>query len=405
MITFQKICKFFPLKYCYYLLPSIALIFIIFLIVLALPILQKSKDDDNSEFDSNLPLNWVTTLETRKLYDPGFSYSNPNLCTKNGTSSSIKLLILIPSPSHQNSDLRQAIRETWGHWALRQDIALGFFLGTMPHKNSTLLEKLVGESEQYNDLIISNCVDTYDNLTLKSLSILEWTQTFCSEAKYLLKTDDDTWVNMLTIFQVIQQIEGDNGLKIYGNATIDAEPYRDTDSKFYLSRKQYPDEKFPTYFQTSYLIPVKLVKTFYEMGLQTGFLRMEDVFLTGVVAERVGVERVDIKDFLMRREFPWRGVLNEWRERTKCELGRQAILRDVDVKELFNLWSFMAPLKLGNETWWGGKDCRGLVDNRTFFEFLWEDFGVFGYVVVVGGAGVVIGYFIRRARLQRRMIY
>ncbi len=38
--------------------------------------------------------------------------------------------------------------------------------------------------------------DTYHNLTLKTVMGLKWASIFCPQAKFVLKTDDDIYVNL-----------------------------------------------------------------------------------------------------------------------------------------------------------------------------------------------------------------
>ena len=38
--------------------------------------------------------------------------------------------------------------------------------------------------------------DTYHNLTLKTIMGLKWMSIFCPQAQYVLKTDDDIYVNV-----------------------------------------------------------------------------------------------------------------------------------------------------------------------------------------------------------------
>ena len=43
--------------------------------------------------------------------------------------------------------------------------------------------------------------DTYHNLTLKTIMGLKWTSIFCSQARFVLKTDDDIYVNVELLSQ------------------------------------------------------------------------------------------------------------------------------------------------------------------------------------------------------------
>ena len=48
----------------------------------------------------------------------------------------------------------------------------------------------------YQDLIISRVMDHYENLGLKTISALDWVIQNCAESEYVLKVDDDMFVQV-----------------------------------------------------------------------------------------------------------------------------------------------------------------------------------------------------------------
>lgn len=112
------------------------------------------------------------------------------------------LLILITSaPTHR--DARLAIRQTWGHYAARRDIAMAFVLGAT--NIQSIEDSLEAESYMYSDIIRGRFIDSYNNLTLKTISSLEWVDTYCPRASYVLKTDDDMFINVLRLMAFIDK--------------------------------------------------------------------------------------------------------------------------------------------------------------------------------------------------------
>ena len=59
------------------------------------------------------------------------------------------------------------------------------------------------ESDLHGDLAISSNIDTYQNLTLKTLSAFRWMQTFCSSADFILKIDDDMFIQTQRLRQLV----------------------------------------------------------------------------------------------------------------------------------------------------------------------------------------------------------
>lgn len=49
-------------------------------------------------------------------------------------------------------------------------------------------------------------VDTYHNLTYKGIAALRWIDTYCSHATFVLKTDDDIFVNMFSLVRFLKKI-------------------------------------------------------------------------------------------------------------------------------------------------------------------------------------------------------
>lgn len=80
-----------------------------------------------------------------------------------------------------------------------------FFKGHTP--NTTIQDELSTEQSLYQDLIIANFIDSYDNLTLKTMSMLEWMKDYCNQSEYLLKTDDDMFINVGNLLAFVGRIE------------------------------------------------------------------------------------------------------------------------------------------------------------------------------------------------------
>ena len=50
-----------------------------------------------------------------------------------------------------------------------------------------------------------NFVDSYNNLTLKTISMLEWAERHCSRVPFVLKTDDDMYIHMPQLFGILDK--------------------------------------------------------------------------------------------------------------------------------------------------------------------------------------------------------
>jgi len=55
-------------------------------------------------------------------------------------------------------------------------------LGTTQELNPTLESDLLKESLEFSDIVREQFIDSYSNLTLKSIGGIKWTRQFCSQA-------------------------------------------------------------------------------------------------------------------------------------------------------------------------------------------------------------------------------
>lgn len=67
--------------------------------------------------------------------------------------------------------------------------------------------KFQEEVELYRDIVIADMKDTYRNLTLKVLYMMEWAFTRCSQARYYMKVDDDVFFNVPLVLDFIASIQ------------------------------------------------------------------------------------------------------------------------------------------------------------------------------------------------------
>jgi hypothetical protein len=77
-----------------------------------------------------------------------------------------------------------------------------FLLGQL--KNATFQSNVTTESETYGDILQEGFIDTYANLTVKSLMLLKWFSQECHKVPYVLKTDDDMYINLKQLFQLVR---------------------------------------------------------------------------------------------------------------------------------------------------------------------------------------------------------
>ena len=114
---------------------------------------------------------------------------------------------VISAPS--NFEKRDIIRKTWKNHLKtvhRKNIlgiaGFGFILG-LP-QNDMIQKTIAEESKMYGDILQIGIPDFYRNLSLKVAGLLNWLFRRCSETDFVLKVDDDVYVNVWNLVHFIQ---------------------------------------------------------------------------------------------------------------------------------------------------------------------------------------------------------
>uniref|UniRef100_A0AC34Q6S9 Hexosyltransferase n=1 Tax=Panagrolaimus sp. JU765 TaxID=591449 RepID=A0AC34Q6S9_9BILA len=127
---------------------------------------------------------------------------------------------------------RKWVRKLWSNQKLDSQIIL-FFVGKS--QDVEIQKKVEQESEKFNDLVVVDFFDSYKNLSIKMYTVLKWSQIYCPEAKYLLRTIDDCIVDLpnfdLFIKREIQKNDPQTK-KIYGNIYEYPPVIRDPENKW-----------------------------------------------------------------------------------------------------------------------------------------------------------------------------
>ena len=163
--------------------------------------------------------------------------------------------------------------------------------------NPSLQTEILKESDTYKDLAITDNVDVYKNLTLKTIAAFNWARQFCPEADFLLKTDDDMFIHLKRLLYTIKSLRSStaalspNGI-IVGNVAAGWKPVRNPQSKYYITQEQYTETSYPPFVTgPSYLISRPAFDLLQQAAMNRPFFHLEDVFITGIVAESVDVPR------------------------------------------------------------------------------------------------------------------
>ena len=213
-----------------------------------------------------------------------FTLNQPETCN-----SETFLVIFVSSTVH-HFDQRKAIRDTWANEDLQRKhrMKVLFILGAPSGKlwPDGVFETVTAESQKHKDIIQINCPDTYQNLTLKSVAMLQWMDTYCKDAQFLFKTDDDMFINTDNLLKDLHYTV--HKYFVMGHIIAGAKPMRDISSKYYTPESVYKKQTYPSYISgTGYVVSGDLIHHLYTIALQTPIFWLEDIYITGICAHNI----------------------------------------------------------------------------------------------------------------------
>lgn len=222
-------------------------------------------------------------------YEYHFIINEPQTCEQQKP-----FLVLIIPVAPNNRPHRDIIRSTWGgeRLILGKVVKLFFLLGRHKGEEAENLQiQLLQESKEHQDLIQSDFLDCYKNLTIKTMVMLEWLDSYCSTASYAMKIDSDTFLNVPNLVNMLLIAPKTNYMT--GLVARSAVVLRDPRSKWYVPVELYPQSQYPRYaLGLGYILSMDLPKKLMEASKHVKALYIEDVYL-GLCMEYLGIPPTD----------------------------------------------------------------------------------------------------------------
>ncbi|XP_063977178.1 beta-1,3-galactosyltransferase 1-like isoform X2 [Diachasmimorpha longicaudata] len=248
-------------------------------------------------------------------------------------------LLIVVCSAVGNQQQRMAIRDTWASETDLNSynstaIKVVFLLGQSD--NETLNNSILEESHEYGDIVQEKFIDTYNNLTIKSVMLLKWVTTNCPQATYLMKTDDDMYINIDNLVKALKSRPQSSGTLI-GALICHARPILDPKNKWYTPKYMFSEKMYPNYLSgTGYVMSVDVASKLYQSALSTPLLHLEDVYITGLCAGRAELKPVDHPGFSYVQ-----------RKLDTCTLRSVITAHKVDTSTMHAIWN---KLKNSNTT-------------------------------------------------------
>lgn len=178
------------------------------------------------------------TNELINLYN--FNYiRNPPICSI--MEDVLSIIVVTSSPLRY--EFRKTIRKTWGQQ--NKDFKIVFVIGDSNDQGMRKLIKL--EHEIYGDIIQGNFNDTVRNETYKHIMALKWASFYCPTAKFIVKANDDTVINIDELKNVLLDrfLDNHDGDLIACRLNKDLLVKRSKLHIFYVSEKEYARKYYP----------------------------------------------------------------------------------------------------------------------------------------------------------------
>lgn len=202
-----------------------------------------------------------------------FIMDNTEVCNKT------PFLVLMVPVAPNNVAARDAIRQTWGKESLVQgEVVITLFM--LGLSGGADVEKLQKENLQHHDLIQSDFIDSYLNLTIKTMVIMDWLATRCPTAAYAMKVDSDMFLNIDNLVIMLQKPGIPQMNYLTGMLMTNRPVVRSKSSKWYVSEELYPDPEYPTYtLGMGYVFSNDLPEKFVESSKSIKPFNIEDAYI------------------------------------------------------------------------------------------------------------------------------
>ena len=220
----------------------------------------------------------------------------PKACDAPGN---IQLLVVITTvPSARKT--RDTMRETWLSFTKNNTGAVRymFLIGSGWPANQQ--NRTLAESKEFGDILQDDYIDSYFNLSIKVMSGFKYGITICKQAKYIMRSADDNYVNIPNVLALLKKEETKIQDKMFGACNGGGQPaLRHKSSKWAVTRNEWPADIYSAYcIGTTFMMSQGTTKRLFETAENVPYFVIEDVYF-GEVAKQGSIPLLNLPDFLL----------------------------------------------------------------------------------------------------------
>ncbi|KAM7140613.1 N-acetyllactosaminide beta-1,3-N-acetylglucosaminyltransferase 3 isoform 1-T3 [Molossus nigricans] len=202
-------------------------------------------------------------------------------------------LLLVIKTSPRNYERRELVRRTWGRERRVRGVQLRrlFLVGTAPQPQEArkVNQLLAMEARIHGDILQWDFYDSFFNLTLKQVLFLQWQETRCTNASFILNGDDDVFAHTDNMVSYLQGNNPNHHLFV-GHLIQSVGPIRVPGSKYYVPKIVTQEEHYPPYCGGGGFLLSRFTAAALRLAARTlDLFPIDDVFL-GMCLKQAGLK-------------------------------------------------------------------------------------------------------------------
>ncbi|XP_040891214.1 beta-1,3-galactosyltransferase 2-like isoform X2 [Toxotes jaculatrix] len=243
------------------------------------------------------------------------------------------LVLMVPvAPS--NVEARDTIRKTWGNekMVLGQLVETLFILGLPGGADAEQRqEKLKQENQQHHDLIQSDFHDSYHNLTIKTMLMLEWLAAHCTKASFVIKIDSDMLLHVQNLVKLL--LDPSTAKKNYMTGLVwwHSPVLRNPFTKFYMPRDVIAEAEYPPYpLGMAYIMSLDLPEKILTVSPLIRPIYIEDAYL-GMCLKLLNISPTDPPEKTMF-------IVDPRHPLSSCTLSKVIAVTTTSTSQMWSYW-------------------------------------------------------------------